>query len=939
MTLVKMELLAQRRICDTCGTALDAEMLSGFCPGCLLDTVLESETEAAPGSRINDYELLNEVARGGMGIVYRARQRKPSRVVALKMILPSHIGSLDALTRFRGETEAAASLDHEGILPIYAVGEKDGVPFYSMKFAEGGSLASHLAEFADKPRESAQLISKVARAVAHAHEHGILHRDLKPGNVLFDAASKPFVSDFGLARWLGREGDLTQTLAILGTPFYMAPEQTKNAHSITAAADIYSLGAILFHLLTGQPPFRGENAMEVLRNAAERPAPRPRTLNGKIPADLETVCLKCLEKNPAARYSSATALADDLDRFLARRTILARRANPITHAVRWIRRNPSIAGLGAASVLLLVLLLFVLRPAPPQKTQEVREAQKSIAVLPFENLSSDKENAFFTDGMQEEILTDLAKIAELKVISRTSVMHYGSSATRNNLREIAQALNVAYVVEGSVQRSANRVRVSAQLINARNETHVWAEKYDRELADVFAIQSEIAKAIADQLQAKLSPNEKKAIEQPPTTDLAAFDLYSWAKSLLHTAGLGATAEPHLRKAIELLDQAVKRDPSFFDAYCQLAYTHETIYAVNGFDHTPARLALAEAAVQAATQLRPDAAETHLARAQYLYYGRRDFAGALAELEIARRGLPNDPRLFEFTGYILRRRRGQQEEGLKNLQRAVALDPRNLDTLQQTAVGYLYMGRYADAVAALDRALAIVPDNVETRANRGLFYLCWKADTRPLHETIDAILAEGPSAIASAADIWFFCALAERDPAAAERALVALGDNPCWSENPIDLSPSFGEGLLARMTKDEARARTAFEAARAQQEKVVRAQPDYAPTLCVLGLIDAALGRKDLALDEGRRAIALMPVEKDVINGSLVLEYFAITAAWAGEKELALQQLEAGLRAPTPSLMVTYGALKLHPVWDPLRGDPRFEKIVASLAPKEVATSE
>ena len=270
----------------------------------------------------------------------------------------------------------------------------------------------------------------------------------------------------------------------------------------------------------------------------------------------------------------------------------------------------------------------------------------------------------------------------------------------------------------------------------------------------------------------------------------------------------------------------------------------------------------------------------------------------------------------------------------NLQRAVELDPRNFYTLQQIALSYQFLGRYAEAIAALDRALAIVPDNVETRATRGLYYVCWKADTRPLHQTIDAILAQGPGAIASAADIWFFCALAERDPAAAERALVALGDNPCWGEGAIILSRSFGEGLLARMTKDEARARTAFEAARAQQEKIVQAQPDYGPALCVLGLIDAALGRKDLALDEGRRAIALTPLEKDVNNGSRVLQYFAITAAWAGDKELALQQLEAGLRAPNASLMLSYGALKLLPVWDPLRGDPRFEKIVASLAPKE-----
>jgi TolB-like protein/class 3 adenylate cyclase/Tfp pilus assembly protein PilF len=594
--------------------------------------------------------------------------------------------------------------------------------------------------------------------------------------------------------------------------------------------------------------------------------------------------------------------------------------------VRWV----------AVAIALLLLaavagaFVYVLRKGPTRSLATAVE--KSIAVLPFENLSEEKANAFFTEGVQDEILTHLARIADLKVISRTSVMQYKSGAPRN-LREIGQQLGVAHVVEGSVQRAANKVRVIVQLIDARNDAHLWAQTYDRDLADVFAIQSEIAKAIADQLQAKLSPNEKKAIEQPPTTDLAAFELYSRAKSLLLTANFSATIDSDLQKAIELLDEAVKRDPSFFDAYCQLAFAHEQLYATRGSDHTPARLALAEAAVQAATRLRPDAAETHLARAQYLYYGPRDYAGALAELEIARRALPNDPRLFELTGYILRRR-GQQEEGLRNLELAVELDPRNFFTLQQIALSYQFLGRYAEAIAALDRALAIVPDNAETRATRGSFYIFWKGDIQPLHQTIDAILAQGPSAIASAADTWFACALAERDPAAAERALFALGDNDCWNEGAINLSRSFGEGLLARMTKDEARARTAFEAARAQQEKIVQAQPDYGPTLCVLGLIDAALGRKDLALDEGRRAIALMPVEKDIYNGSLVLQYFAITAAWAGEKELALQQLEAGLRTPAAALMLSYGALKLFPFWDPLRGDPRFEKIVASLAPRE-----
>src|SRR6184192_2789303 len=270
-------------------------------------------------------------------------------------------------------------------------------------------------------------------------------------------------------------------------------------------------------------------------------------------------------------------------------------------------------GLLVVAALAAVVLSFV-RKGPARSLATAVE--KSIAVLPFENLSSDKENAYFTDGVQDEILTDLAKIADLKVISRTSVMQYKSGLARN-LRKIGEELGVAHVVEGSVQRAANKVRVNAQLLDARTDAHLWAQTYDRDLADVFAIQSEIAKAIADQLQAKLSPNEKKAIEQPPTTDLAAFDLYSRAKSLLLTASFSVTQDPDVRKAIELLDEAVKRDRSFFDAYCQLAGAHEDLYAVFG-DHTPARLALAEAALQAATRLRPDAAETHLARAQYLY---------------------------------------------------------------------------------------------------------------------------------------------------------------------------------------------------------------------------------------------------------------------------------------------------------------------------------
>ena len=553
-----------------------------------------------------------------------------------------------------------------------------------------------------------------------------------------------------------------------------------------------------------------------------------------------------------------------------------------------------------------------------------------ISVANPTTLSSEPDNAYFADGIQEEILTDLARISDLKVISRTSVMQYKSGIARN-LREIGQQLGVAHLLEGSVQRAANRVRVTAKLIDARTDAHLWAQTYDRDLADVFAIQSEIAEAIADQLQATLSPNEKAAIERAPTADLAAFDLYTRAKTLLLTTSFTPTGEQNLRQAVELLNQAATRDPAFFEAYYQLAFVHGRLYSL-GFDHTASRLASADAALQAAIRLRPDAGETHLARANYLYYGPRDYAGALAELENGRRSLPNDSRLSELTGYILRRR-GQQEEGLRNLQKAIELDPRNYFIMQQIALSYQFLRRYPEEAAILDRALTIIPKDVATKVNRAVVDFYWKADTKPLHQAIDSILAGDPGAISVAADSWLVCALAEHDRVAAERALVALGDNPWLVDAAVILSRSFGEGLLARLMNDEAKARTAFSKARAEQEKIVQAQPDYGPALCVLGLIDAALGRKGAALEEARRAIELLPVEKDSINGSHMIQYFSITAAWTGEKDLALQQLELGARAPTPSQALNYGALKLLPFWDQLRGDPRFEKIFASLAPR------
>jgi len=553
--------------------------------------------------------------------------------------------------------------------------------------------------------------------------------------------------------------------------------------------------------------------------------------------------------------------------------------------------------------------------------------EKSIAVLPFDNLSDDKQNAFFAAGVQDEIISDLARIADLKVISRTSANLYKSGNPRNS-REIGQQLGVAHLLEGSVQRIGNRLRVNAQLIKVPTDTHVWAQTYDRDVADLFAIQSEIARTIADQLHAEISQAEKRAIERPPTTDLNAFDLYSRAKNFHLTVGFSAKAREDLLRAAELLNQAVSRDPSFFQAFCQLSQTHGLLYSY-GFDHTSARLALAEAALATASRLRPDAGETHLARAWNLYVGYRDYDAALGELKLARESLPNDPQIFELTAYI-QRRQGRWEESIHSLERTLELDPRNLDALHRIALRYRDLARYDEAKLALNRALTIDPDDVTTKAMSAVVELDWKADTLPLHELINKLRANDSAALLNVPDFWLTWALAEHDPAAVSDALAVLSEN-ALSDGPIQLSKTFVEGLNARMVKDESKARSDFALARVEQEKIVERQPNYGPALCVLGLIDAALGRKEDALREGRRAVELLPVEKDAVDGRIMVAHFAMIAAWVGDNTVACEQL-AGAIGYTSSL--SYGQLKLMPWWDPLRGDPCFEQIVASAAPKK-----
>jgi tetratricopeptide (TPR) repeat protein len=466
------------------------------------------------------------------------------------------------------------------------------------------------------------------------------------------------------------------------------------------------------------------------------------------------------------------------------------------------------------------------------------------------------------------------------------------------------------------------------LIDARTDTHVWAEEYDRDLNDIFTIQSDIAEKVAQQLHAKVSSAEKAAIERAPTSDLAAFDLYTRAKGLFQAATNSNSGKEELLEAADILNQALARDPSYFEAYCQLGAIHDLLYIL-GHDHSARRLGLAEAAIDAAIRLRPNAGEAHLARAVNLYSGYLNYDEALNELEAARKSLPNDSRVVELAG-LIKNRQGKFEEAVAELEHAMELDPRNVYRLEQIGQTYWFLRRYPEVRRVYDRALAIEPNNVQLRIYHAELDIHWKADTHAVHEVIDSLRNSNPRAVHEIADSWVECALADRDPGAARAALIAAGENAPFNNHAVHFSRSFVEGWIARFEKDELRARAAFEVGRMEQEKIVQAQPGYAPPLCVLGVIDAFLGKKQEALTECRRAVDLLPVDKDAFNGPLMLQWYAVSAAWVGEKDLAFDQLATAVKVPG---VLSYGHLKLLPFWDPLRADSRFEEIVNSLAPK------
>src|ERR1044071_7045492 len=582
------------RICRKCGAKIFSDAPEGLCPKCVLKIALGAFPDAVAGvgdcgcveqpagedrasasqdkmtahaaellGELGDYELLEEIGRGGQGVVFRARQKTLNRIVALKVISLGQWASKAHLKRFRREAEAAASLNHPSIVPIYEVGERDGSCYFSMQFIEGGQLDEAVRRARMSIRQAAEFIAKVARTVHYAHEHGILHRDIKPGNILLDEKGEPHLTDFGLARLLDTESTVTRTVEVMGTPSYMAPEQAsgKNAE-LTSATDVYGLGAVLYQLLTNHPPFAGGTTYETIKLLLDTEPRPPRQLNSKIDRELSTICLKCLEKDPKRRYSSALALAKDLEHCLKREPIQAKPSGIFTHARKWVRRNPSTTVQVALLLTLAVGLSLTLWNSKPKVI-----IPKSVAVLPFENLSDDPNSAYFADGIQQEILTRLANISDVKVISRSSTQSYRSKP--GNLAEIAKQLGVANIVEGSGQKTAGPGRVNVQLINAQTDSHLWADTYDRKLTDVFSVESEIAKGIAQSLQIKLTGSEQRALSNKPTANPEAYDAY------LRALAFDERHEPE--KTIDSYERAVQLDPKFALAWARLSRIHAFVY--------------------------------------------------------------------------------------------------------------------------------------------------------------------------------------------------------------------------------------------------------------------------------------------------------------------------------------------------------------------------
>jgi serine/threonine protein kinase/tetratricopeptide (TPR) repeat protein len=944
--------------CSVCGESLNSK---GACLACLIRAALDKPgaKAAAPVSLIfGDFEVarredgsLWELGRGAMGVTYLALDKVLRRKVALKAR-----SSQAVRERFLREARSAAALRHPNVAAVFQFGASpDGRRrYYAMELVEGETLETRVRRDGPlNPELALEIAIQVSRALAAAAARRLIHRDLKPGNIMLTNADETAdvdpstastatqrrgyyvahtvaaslrrdadrkheklvvkIIDFGLAKAIAdaeSEMDLTHG-EFVGTPNFASPEQFGSG-PIDARSDIYSLGATLWFALTGKPPFGGGRTIEEIRRAQQSAAlPIEQLKATRVPTRFKSLLKSMLAIEPAARPSVHELVA------------WLRRCSAQASGVR----RTSVALTAAAIVILGTAAFFVFRSVqtgntPVATASNLAQPEKSIAVLPFENLSKDEENAFFAGGVQDEILTDLAKVADLKVISRTSVMKYKSGLERN-LRDISKVLGVSHVVEGSVQRTGGRVRVNVQLINARNDTHLWAEHYDRDFADIFAVQSDIAQQIANQLQAKLSPAESAAIAERPTTDLVAYTYYTRANQINIYTDNWEGAEKNGNQKAELLEKAVQHDPNFVLAYCELAKTYLNLGDDEAEQHK--HVELAKNAAETAVRLRPDLPEPHLALARYYWLTPDSVIGvdreaaydrARDELAIVRRMSPNNAEALLIDATI-GRHQNRWDASLANLQMASELDPRNREVAYRLEQIYFELRRYSEFEQLIRKQAASGGYPLEDP-----FIQTWLAQMK---------LAQGDPVAAqsfleqvpieySVWDTRFMAALYLRDYDAANRVIAAT---------PAKYADAWADGQIARARGDHQKALAAFAAARGKVDATWSDKPKNVDYFTQVSILDAGLGRKEEAIREAQRAVELVPIAKDAVNGPDFIKNLARVYAWTGERDRALEQLEKIATIPGSLGMLTYGDLRFNPCWDDLRGDKRFDKIVAA----------